>query len=106
MDRGSWASVFLVAGELAFFSRRPLMSGAALQDENDERRRIRRNPGAINRLEIFVDVFRGEERRKKMCRIKRLLDFYTLVLDLELDSSLSRSEVKREMILFLVRGIR
>lgn len=79
---------------------------AALQDENDERRRIRRNPGAINRLEIFVDVFRGEERRKKMCRIKRLLDFYTLVLDLELDSSLSRSEVKREMILFLVRGIR
>lgn len=41
-----------------------------------------------------------------MCRIKRLLDFYTLVLDLELDSSLSRSEVKREMILFLVRGIR
>lgn len=38
---------------------------AALEDENDERRRIRRNPGAINRLEIFVDVFRGEERRKK-----------------------------------------
>lgn len=30
MDRGSWASVFLVAGELAFFSRRPLMSGARL----------------------------------------------------------------------------
>lgn len=42
---------------------------AALQDENDERRRIR-NPGAVNRLEIGSTYFMGRREEKEEERNK------------------------------------